>query len=472
MTENPYLRGNFAPVQEEITADGLEVVGELPRELSGIFLRNGPNPRFPPKGRYHWFDGDGMLHGLRLLDGKATYRNRYVRTRGFLIEQEEKKAIWSGLLEMPDFETPHGPFKNVANTALVWHDGRLLALWEAGEPYAVRLPELDTIGPYDYNGKLSSPFTAHPKVDPETGEMMFFGYTPMEEPYLYYSVVSARGELLRTVPVELPVGVMMHDFAITARYTIFLDLPLTFRLERAMQGEFPFAFEKDLPSRFGVLPRHGDPSEIRWFEGPSCYIWHTMNAYEEGDEIVLLGCRAESTSVLLPPEALSNGGSGFQEDEAGYLHRWRFNLATGEMKEEQVDDTISEFPRVNEDLLGRPTRYGYAGCISPESWGSAPSFDGLAKYDLARGSRQIHSFGKNRFGGEGIFVPRPGATAEDDGWVLTYVYDQERNASELIVISAQDFTAPPVARVLLPVRVPYGFHAAFVSEAQLASQKP
>lgn len=452
---NPYLEGNFAPVKEETTAHELLVIGNLPTSLNGSFVRNGPNPQFPPKGHYHWFDGDGMLHGVHINHGKASYQNRYVRTRGWQIEHDEGHAIWTGLLEPIQINNPYGAFKNTANTALIWHDNRLLALWEGGEPHQINLPGLETIGPYTYQNQLQTPFTAHPKVDAVTGEMMFFGYSLSQPPYLHYSVVSADGKLLKTVPIDLPIGVMMHDFAITENYTIFMDLPLTFRLERLQRGEPGFMFESETPSRFGIIPRHGNSSDIRWFEAPSCYIFHTLNAYEEGDEIVLIACRMAGTSVL----GASNSPSNNQSD-IPLLCRWRFNLNTGETKEEKLDDVPSEFPRVNEQLLGRPNRYGYTARAAANSM---PLFDGLIKYDLLDGSSQIHEFGRGRYGGEGVFVPQPGASNEDDGWLLTFVYDEVENTSELVVINATDMRSEPVARILIPTRVPYGFHGAWVS---------
>ncbi len=455
VTANPYLEGNFAPVKEETTAHDLLVIGNLPTSLNGLFLRNGPNPQFAPKGRYHWFDGDGMLHGVNISNGKASYQNRYVRTRGWQIEHDEGHAIWTGILEPIQVNNPYGGFKNTANTAIVWHDNRLLAVWEGGEPHQIKVPELETIGPYTYQNQLKSPFTAHPKVDAITGEMMFFGYSLIRPPYLQYSVVSADGKLLKTVPIDLPVGVMMHDFAITENYTIFMNLPLTFRPERLHRGEPGFMFESETPSRFGIVPRHGDNSNIRWFDAPSCYIFHTLNAYEENDKIVLIACRMAGTSVLGSSSSPSNSQS-----DIPLLYRWRFNLKTGEIKEEKLDDVPSEFPRLNEQLLGRPNRYGYTARAAASSM---PLFDGLIKYDLLNGSSQTHEFGRGRYGGEGVFVPQPGATDEDDGWLLTFVYDEIENTSELVVISAKDMASEPVARIMIPTRVPYGFHGAWIS---------
>ncbi|MBW4538586.1 MAG: carotenoid oxygenase family protein [Myxacorys chilensis ATA2-1-KO14] len=463
-TLNPYLSGNFAPVQTELTVDELPVLGELPPELNGMFVRNGPNPQFPPLGRYHWFDGDGMLHGVHIQNGKASYRNRYIRTGGFEQERQAGRALFGGLLE-----PSQAGFKNVANTALVWHCGakqfpheskRLLALWEGGAPHAIDLPSLDTIGSHTFNDKLTSPVTAHPKVDPVTGEMMFFGYFLAQPPYVKYSVVSPTGELVQTVPIDLPVGVMMHDFAITEHYTIFMDLPLTFRLERLQRGEPAFAFERDRPSRFGILPRHGDPQAIRWFEASSCYVFHTLNAYEAGDDIVLIACRMGSTSILGASPGSHEGDNRQIESDVPLLYQWRFNLKTGTVQEQTLDDRPCEFPRINEQYLGRQTRYGYAGKSAPTEM---PKFDGLLKVDLDHQSVQVHSFGRGRYGGEGVFVPRPGSTVEDDGWLMTFVHDEAQDTSELVIVSTQSMTDEAIARISIPQRVPYGFHGTWVS---------
>jgi carotenoid cleavage dioxygenase-like enzyme len=476
---SPFLQNNFAPVHDEVFADDLEVIGALPEGLGGMFLRNGPNPQFSPKGRYHWFDGDGMIHGVLLRDGRASYRNRFVRTRGFEIERREGKAVWTGLTEMPQLQDPpHGMmFKNAGNTALVWHDRRLLALWEGGDPHQIELPSLETIGPYNYGGKLKSPFTAHPKVDPVTGEMMFFGYNPMGPDFLLYSVVSAAGDLLRTVPIQIPRGVMMHDFAITARHTIFMDLPLIFDPMRLMRGEAPFFFDRDAPSRFGIVPRHGDNGAVRWFEGPACYVFHVLNAYEEGSEVVLQACRMDETDVLAPPghstddPGHSNRVAEARSDAARpTLHEWRFDLATGQMRERDLDDTPAEFPRIHDGHAGRRTRFGYAARFF-EGGDGMPLFDAVVRYDLDRGSDETLVFGPDRFGGEAVFAPRAGGggaedgpgAAEDDGWLLSLVHDQGEGRSELLVIDPRDLREPR-ARVVLPRRVPWGFHAAWVDQ--------
>jgi carotenoid cleavage dioxygenase len=462
-----YLTDNFAPVKKEITADNLIVEGELPKELKGMFLRNGPNPQFKPTGLHHWLDGDGMLHCVEMSNGKASYRNRYIRTDGFKVEQTQAKAIWPGLLNLPRFDAPHGlMMKNTANTSCVFHAGKLLALWEAGAPYEIRLPDLETVGVYTFNDKLASTFTAHPKIDPVTGEMIVFGFAPIAPPYLEYSVISKEGELKRTVPIDIPAPVMMHDFAITEHYTIFLDMPLTFKPMRIMQGQLPIKFEAQNPSRIGILPRHGDNRTIRWFKVSACMLYHVGNAWEEGDEVILLATRTPDTYLFIPQEDKGEGGE--TEFEQFRLYRYRINLVTGVVKEEPLDDVATEFPRINDDFTGRKTRYMYA---SRQATYMRPRLllDGLIKYDLETGNSQVHEFGRGRFGGDSAFAPRPGASTEDDGWLLTMVWDAVVKQSELLVIDAQNFTSEPVARVIMPGRVPYGFHATWISQALVAT---
>ncbi|MFO0944422.1 MAG: carotenoid oxygenase family protein [Planctomycetota bacterium] len=453
---SPFLQGNFAPVKEEVSFDRLEVVGQLPVELNGMFVRTGPNPQFPPKGNYHWFDGDGMLHGVRIADGKASYRNRYVRTAGWEEEKKAGKSLYGGLADPIDLSQVFqgkAPFKNAANTALVWHDGRLLALWEGGEPHEVKVPSLDTVGPYTFDGKLKHNFTAHPKIDPKTGEMMFFGYSTIA-PMARYSVADRDGQIVRTETIRLRKPVMMHDFAITENYSIFLDLPASFgggagKGKQRAPG-IGMRFDPESPSRFGLLKRHGKGDEIRWFEGKSCFVFHTLGAYEDGDEVVLLACRMdEYPDAVQVGKQASGGGNPLLDGPKGRLYRWRFHLADGTTREEVLDEAPAEFPRFDERRMGRAMRYGY--CMPLR-------MDGMIKYDLLKGTNQRHEFGPGRLGGEGVFIPRVGGRDEDDGYLATYVFDQNHGTSELVLVDCKDFTAPPAARVLIPARIPFGFH--------------
>jgi carotenoid cleavage dioxygenase len=458
-TNNPFLSENFAPVREEITADDLKVIGKLPPGLNGMFVRNGPNPQFPPKLNYHWFDGDGMLHGVRIQDGKASYRNRWVRTAGWYDENKAGKAIYPSVLDPPDvkvfleqFLKGELPYPNRANTALVWHHGKLLALWEGGPPHEIKVPNLETAGPYTFGARLKHAFTAHPKVDPKTGELMFFGYSPVP-PFLQYSVAKRDGTIKSTTPIELPRAVMMHDMAITEKYSLFIDCPAVFDPTAILRSKPFLNYEPKHGARIGVLPRYAKGEEIKWFEIETCFIFHIFNAYEDGDDILLYGCRYGKY-----PEIVDFDGpvqsEGFEENanaSSPIAHRWRMNMKTGAVNEEPLDELNSEFPRVNEGLTGAKTKYGYA--VSGTSRSSS-----FLKYDFERGTRQKHNLGKGHITGEGVFVPRPDPKTEDDGWLVSLTHDQVEGRSELRVIDCRDLTADPIARVQIPQRVPYGFH--------------
>jgi carotenoid cleavage dioxygenase len=467
--ERPYLEGNYAPVHTEIEARDLPGVGAIPRDLAGVFVRSGSNPRFPPKGRYHWFDGDGMLHAVHLEDGRASYRNRWVRTRAFLAEEQAGEALWTGVTERPDFTNPRGPFKDSSNTDVVFHAGRLMTLWWlGGEPYLVHLPSLETCGTESWGGRMKT-VSAHPKVDAETGEMMIFDHKPFP-PYLTYGVVGRTGELAHVATIDLPGPRIQHDMAITERYTILLDMSMMWDPALLAQGKTRVGFFRDKPTRFGVIPRFGKGDEIRWFEASACYMYHTINAWEEGNRIVLVGCKIEDPLAGDPRNPTREGevpAIGFLRLEPA-LHRWTFDLQSGAVKEERLDDVLAEFPRMDNRLLGRRSRYSYNQRIAP---GPTVLFDGVIKYDTDTGRSWLHRYPAGRFGGETVFAPRLGSRAEDDGYLLTFVVDEATGESELYVIDAAHVSEEPVARVRIPQRVPTGYHAWWIPPGELAGQR-
>ncbi len=457
MGKGPYLEGGFAPVADEIAIDGLSVAGELPEELDGLYVRNGPNPQFPPLGRYHWSDGDGMLHAVAIRAGRASYRNRWVRTKSFLLEQKRGKALWTGALERPQFDHPDGASRSTANTSVVWHARRLLALQDQGEPYEIGLPELDTRGPWTFARRLRHVLCAHPKVDPRTGELCAFGTSPVAKPHLAYSTIASDGELVHTTTVDLPIGVAMHDFAITERFAVFMNHPYTFDIRRMLRGEPLGAFEPERGSFLGLLPRRAAGKEIRWFAVAPCFASHVVNAWDDGETVVLDVCHRWSFDPAAEAEA--------RPSEGAVLWRWRIDLRTGRVKEEQLDDRSIELPRIHDACVGRRARWAYAASFRGDV--GLPLASGVVKYDLERGGAELHEYGPGRNGGEALFVPRPGARDEDDGWLLSLVHDEREARSELCVLDARQIGTPPLARVLLPQRVPYGFHGAWIGREAL-----
>jgi carotenoid cleavage dioxygenase-like enzyme len=458
---NIFLEGNFAPVTEEHDSQDMEVIGTIPADLAGNFLRVGPNPaHLYSVEKYHVFDGDGMIHALEFATGSARYRNRFVQTEGYRLEQERGDWIWKGLNSMMDptpSRVPEGMpvSKSLANTAFVYHNNTLYALHEPSQPYMISLPTLETRGSTDFKGKLTHPFTAHPKVDPRSGEMMTFGYS-FFAPYVQYSVIDATGELVHTTPVTIPKPIFMHDFAASEKYSLFLDFPITFDLDRAMAGGPALDFEPDNGARIGVMPRLGNDADIRWFEVETGVVIHTANAWDEGDEVVLQASRSKTTDVLGASDTTVAG----ETEKMGQLYEWRLNLATGAVKERLLAEPHCDFTRINETYSTRKNRYIYAATFHPTR---PRTFVGLVKYDNESGSSELYDYGDQRFGGEAVFAPRVGATAEDDGYLVCFIHDEATDQSECLIIDAQKLSAGPVARILMPHRVPYGFHAGWVA---------
>ncbi|MCB9540331.1 MAG: carotenoid oxygenase family protein [Myxococcales bacterium] len=460
--DNPYLHGLYAPVVDEVEADDLPVLGELPRDLFGSYLRNGPNPRFAPLNRYHWFDGDGMVHGVHFEDGRARYRNRYVRTRGWQTEGEQGAAVWPGVLGPFDFSLPGGPLKDTANTDLIVRDGQALALWyESGRPYALDPRTLETRGVETFDGALKVPISAHSKVDPATGDFVFFGYG-LKPPFMWYGVVRPDGSVHRA-DVELPGPRRPHDLGVTPNYSILHDFPVFFDddLFRRTGKRVPL-FHDDVPTRYGVIPRFGDGADVRWFEFAPCYMLHVVNCWEDGDWVVMLGCRQPDLHLHPDPRDGKLGSMLSGLAIHANLYRWAMNLRTGETQEGPLDDAHTEFPMIAPGALGRRNRWAWHQQI-PHA--VPATFDALVKYDLTDGSATRYRYGEGVYGSEAPFAPRPGATDEDDGWLLTFVTDVKDWSSACWVFDARDVEAGPVAKVKLPRRVPAGFHAAWAPGA-------
>ncbi len=421
---NPYLSGVAAPVTEEVTAFDLEVTGTIPPELDGRLIRNGPNPRsVEDPATYHWFTGTGMVHGVRLRDGRAEwYRNRWVAPS----------------------KDEHGP-----NTNVIGHAGRTWAIVESGPPPVELSDELESLGANSFDGTLDGSFTAHPKLDPETGELHAVTYL-WEWDHIRYLVLGTDGRVRREVRVPVPGGPMVHDCAITDNQVVLFDLPVTFNLDAAMGGsKLPYLWDPDHGARVGLLPREGVAEDVQWFEVDLCYVYHPLNAYEEADGSVVL-------DVVRHPKMFDRDRRGPNEGRTR-LDRWTLDPASGTAREETLDDHPAELPRVDERVVGRPHRYGYA--ISAEFVADhGPAY----KYDLVTGTTEVHDHGPGRVAQEGVFVPRHEGAGEDEGWLLAYVSDAAEGTSDVVILAADDFTGGPVATIHLPARVPLGFHGNWV----------
>lgn len=435
-----WMQHNYGPVDAERDAVDLEVEGSIPPELTGLYVRNGSNPKYGDPG--HWFLGNGMVHGVRLENGRALwYKNRWVQTP--LLAPPSDAGL-----------TIPGPTETASNVALVSHASRLLALGEVGLPFELSEADLSTIGPYDFAGQLQTFMTAHPKIDPVTGEMLMFGYY-FAEPYLTYHRVDATGALTKSIPITLPASVMMHDFQVTETRVVFMDLPIVFDLSMAVAGNsFPFRWDATKAARLGLLSRDATVDTVTWIPIDPCFIFHTWNAYDDPSGKVIL-------EAARYPELWLNGPDGF--DAFPTQHRYVIDPTAGTATLEQLDDRTVEFPQLDRRRMGRKHRYGYGLWLADDQGTHHPmGVRGIVKYDRDAGTSTVHAIDASLQPDEAFFVPASANAAEDEGYLLSYVYDRRTDRTDLYIADASRMDAPPVARVKLPFRVPFGFHGFWV----------
>ena len=473
--DHPYRTGPWRPQTTEWNADDLNAVqGEIPQDLDGVYLRNTENPLHPALKFYHPFDGDGMVHVVGFRDGKAFYRNRFVKTDGFAAENEEGGPLWPGLAEPIQLsKRDHGwgartLMKDASSTDVIVHRGTALTShYQCGDMYRIDPFSGETLGKQDFNGGF--PFdwgvSAHPKVDDRTGELLFFTYSK-EAPYMRYGVVDAANDLVHFTDIPLPGPRLPHDMAFTENYAILNDFPLFWDPKLLEAGvHFP-GFHRDMPSRFAVIPRRGGADEIRWFEADPTFVLHWVNAYEDGDEIVLDGFfESDPTPVdTLTGDKYKKAFRYLALDGLQtHLHRWRFNLVTGETREERLSDSTTEFGMINGGYAGGKYRYTYAATGKP-GWFL---FDGLVKHDVVTGTEERFGFGEGVYGSETAMAPRVGSTAEDDGYLVTLTTDMNADASFCLVFDAARVGDGPVCKLALPERISSGTHSTWASGSEL-----
>ena len=452
---------NFAPIATEYELEALPVSGELPRGLNGTLFRNGPNPQFKPiDPQQHWFVGDGMIHAFTLQNGRAAYRNRWVRTDKWMAEHAAGHAL------APSFAGPAGsdaqqvPDTGVANTNIIWHAGRLLALEEAHRPFELDRATLTTLGVQDFSGAIGGPFTAHPKIDPNTGEMVFFGYSVEGKltPDMSYGTIDPAGRVTRYERFEAPYCAMVHDFAVTNRHVVFPVLPLTGSMERAQAGQMPYAWEPELGGYIGVMRRDRGVASLRWFRAESCFVFHVLNAWDDGDRIIV-DVMQYGAPPLFPR---ADGGQSGPAETSAHLVRWTIDPSAGTdaLSSVVMDDMRGEFPRIDDRRAGLCNRFGTFVGASHDAAG----LDTVVWLDFVSGRRNAFTLPNGDGVSEAVFVPRGTRAAEGDGWLLAVAWRGEQRRSDLIVLDTDGIERGPVATVHLPHRVPFGFHGNWVGD--------
>ncbi|MEM7465847.1 MAG: carotenoid oxygenase family protein [Pseudomonadota bacterium] len=468
--DHPYRNGAWTPNYVEYDANELKVTGEIPRDLNGLYVRNTENPMHEAIGVYHPFDGDGMIHAMRFQDGKAFYRNRFVRTEGFLAELQEGRALWAGITADPSLSEregwgARGGMKDASSTDVVIHNKKVLStFYQCGDAYRLDSTSLDTLGKESW--VPGDGISAHPKVDLATGELLFFNYSK-QAPYMHYGVVSANGELKHFVPIPLPGPRLPHDMAFTKNYSILCDFPLFWDPKLLEKNIHAARFYADTPSRFAVIPRYGDSNEVRWFEADPTFVLHFTNAFEQDNEIILDGYFQQN-----PEPGPLEGAPRKYARMMGYLdlhsmqprfHRWRFNLKTGAVTETDLDEKVLEFGTINQTFAGREARYSYSTTGEPGHF----LLNGFVKHDLHKQSSDCFAAAAGEFVSEASFAPRTGAIEEDDGFLVSFTTNLREDISECIVMDARNLSAGPICRIQLPHRICSGTHAAWAGEDEL-----
>ncbi|CDZ77318.1 Lignostilbene-alpha,beta-dioxygenase isozyme I [Legionella massiliensis] len=435
--DNPFLHGVFAPWRKEETLQKLEVVGRIPTDLQGVLLRNGPNPQFEPLASSHWFDGDGMIHAIRIKEGQASYDNRWVRTDRFLQERAAGRSL-------PDLD------HTTANTNIIMYQNQILALNEGEVPTEMQLSNLDTLGHFTFGGQITRALTAHPRFDHQRKEFLTYSYTDPDGHLLYYRL-DYQQRLIAHHKIDWPYTSMIHDFINTEHYVIFPIFPCTLSFERARRGESVFMWEGDqLNTLFIVTDRQG--KEVMRIETDPCYVYHFGNAWEQGN-CIMIDALVSKIEPLMPDR---RGKTASAKEGAARLGRWCINLEKRSIQLEFLDETTGEFPRFDERFNG----YGYRHLYMNGQKNSEGLFDRIVHYDLQKEILVVHEFGQD-VPTEPVFVPR--SPEEGDGYVLAVVYRTQEDRSDVVILDAQQIDAEPLAVIRIPHRIPFGFHGNFIS---------
>ena len=462
----PYLQGNYAPIDEERDFDEsqLRVEGEIPKKLLGAFMRDGANVAYQPNHYVYPLDGDGMVHGIYFKDGHVEYKNRWVQTSHLMTERKFGHTIYGSvgkLLEVPQEVIDAGgepnPIRNTANTNVIYHGEKLLALWEGGFPHLLN-NDLSTVGLYDYDGALKpgDALTAHPKICPITGDLVSCSQR-WDSPNYWVQVFDAKGRHKQTMEVEFPRKGIIHDLQITANYVVIFYAPTYHSVEKAMKGEDPFVWEPELGTKIIAIPRDGSGENIV-FETESFFSWHFCNGFESGGKIVL-----DYVWINSIPFTQAQGTG--VEKQPRRMYRMTLDMVTRQFTNEQFSDVFCEFSRIDERLMGKDYRYGFATCSNRE-WGDAHGYNCTGSFDFQTGETVLWEYGEKANAGEPVHVPNPDSDKEEDGWLMCFV-DNPGEGPFLSILSAGNITDGPVAKVHIPGRVPNGFHANWMQNLTL-----
>lgn len=444
--DHPYLTVLHKPMTEELSLTDLAASGTIPPALDGRYLRIGPNPVAANPASYHWFVGDGMVHGLRIQNGRALwYKNRWIRSRQI--------AKFLGVAGAPG---PKNGSQDTVNTNVTKIAGRTLALVEAGSFPVVLSDDLETQAYDAFGDTLQDSFSAHPHLDPLTGEQHAICYNASQPDLVRHVVIDAEGRVTREEPIPVKHGPSIHDCAVTASYVLVFDLPVTFSKTRFLAGHrFPYAWNTEHQARVGLMPRQGTAADVIWCDVDPAYVFHPCNAYDLPDGRVIVDVVAYAT--------MFDESTQGPDNLSGTFERWTIDPVARRVERALIDASPQEFARPDERLVGQPYRYAYTIALPQEYRVPLLGDTKLYKHDLEAGTRQIHDFGPGRYPGEFVFIPAHAKAGEDEGWLMGLVVNHPGETTDLVILNARAFEGEPQATIHIPHRVPPGFHGNWVS---------
>ena len=438
--EKWWTKGGHAPVQEELDTNDLIVEGEIPRHLSGLYVRNGGN--FRGGEAPHYFVGDGMLHGVWLENGSAVrYKNRWVQTT--LITDNKKASA--------------NKVDNMSNTSVFLYGGRLLSLMEIGFPYEIN-PDLSTKGVYRFDNSLNTAVTAHPKIHPTSKNLQFYGMDFFSNPFLHYREANLAGEIVKRIDIDLPASSMQHDFQRTENHLIFLDLPIVFDKIKALSGRFPYRWKGDeYGARIGILHNDDQGKDIHWFSINTCFSFHTLNAFEKRDGTIVLQLSRFREIWKRNP---------YDVNEPSVFYQYHIHPTKGIISEGPLDDRRIDFGLVDQRFSGTEHQHAFFSKLMPTGPEKTDPvrFSGLIHYNQQGITKSDFTYPEHMDCGEWCFVPRSEQAPEGDGHLLGFVYDHRSDTSTLDIFDTHNLAVGPVARIHIPARVPFGFHGTFVPQ--------
>lgn len=450
------LSNAWEPVSIEGDIHDAIVDGKLPSELNGTYYRNGANPQYVFSENYHAFDGDGMIHAVTFQNGKVSYKNRWVKTEKFKIEQQAGRALFAGRRDYGKSDVSvQGKSQNTANTSVIWHADKLLALQESSLPIEINSHSLDTIGNFDFNGALKRLMTAHPSIDHNTGEMLFYSYmNPPIEDHIQLYTANKSGKITSSRKVDVPFLSLMHDFAITRDWIIVPVFPFTLNFKRVMHGKPPIAWEPKFGTHFGLVKRNDDNATPIWFEHEACYVFHFINAYQDKHRIIL-----DAMAINHAPDTADPFKQDSNEQQIFPLEvtRWIFNTKKKSIQKIILNKTNGELPRIDDRFIGRKYQHAYVATMRSNNI-QKNLFDSITHFDMQTLQQKVCHLANEDSCGEPIFVPKNLAAKEGDGFVLVYVFKAQQSRSDLLILDAQHIDETPLAIVKFPHRIPMGFH--------------